>query len=156
MAIATVSAGEKATASKINEIINEVNKRDLLEGITPTTSAGVTNAANAYDGDLATYATGGTGVTDYIQWDLGALTFVKAISFKASVVPDGTYSQFVEVWVSTDGTSWETIYSYAKTSTGEVIKRECVGVAANVRYIRAVMRSGGGTGYSKWFTISVF
>ena len=94
--------------------------------------------------DLTTYSTTSTSFEEVLRIDYGAVLNVKELYVKFSIWNSGTYVTIVSVEVSSDGTTWSSIYSITAGATEGV--RKVVARNRTMRYLRFMLRTNNSAG----------
>ncbi|GIG62559.1 hypothetical protein Lfu02_69310 [Longispora fulva] len=120
---------------------------DLARGKVATASSTETvnfPAGNAVDGNAATRWSSAYSDPQWLRVDLGASYSVSHVKLSW----EAAYGRGYQVQLSTDGTTWTTIYS---TTTGDGGVDDLTGLTGTGRYLRINGTSRGtGYGYSLW------
>ena len=121
---------------------------DLAQG-KPTTASSVEpntvfTAANATDGDLGTRWSSAYADPSWIQVDLGGTQTVNRVV----LAWEAAYGKAFQIQISSDGTTWTTLYS---TTTGTGGTQTLTGFTGSGRYVRMYGTQRATTyGYSLW------
>ncbi len=115
-------------------------------GWTATASGG--NAALAIDGDDSTRWTTGAAQSgaEWISMDLSAVTRFNRVAFNYTNFAGGDYPRAFNVQVSTNGSTWTTVYSGAGNSSSKVVTASFAPTTA--RYVRINQTGSAGDWWS--------
>ena len=145
-----------ADGSNYNEIGEEYNP-NKLKGIVPTVTGWGTNPTdltNLTDENLATNCSWsypinlGTGVTAYINFDIGKLQLIRQIGINVNAV-NNSLGSFVKIEISPDNSNWAELTDLMMNAgTVKAEFDEAPITSLQTRYIRIkvyMINNGGGT-----------
>jgi hypothetical protein len=134
---ASYIADNTITASQI--AVGTLENRNMLKGLTPTTSGGTwTNIPNMIDGDITTFSALDTGANASctLIFDIGSIKNIKTIGAYFENFSGGTAGT---LGYSTDGNSYTTDASFTTAGTTNLLKNYTTMISA--RYIKLTFTS---------------